>query len=105
MTNKNKQLNLKSLRFLSPKLYNYITDILQETYNIHSYDLQMDAEQKEDGLQVIIRYGETFSHKQANFFTHEQIDNLSNEILDFVNKTGEACTEVLIDDYFKIYAP
>ena len=97
--------NQKSLRLVSAKLYNYITEKLEEKHNIHSYDLQIDASVMDEGMEIAIRFGETFSNIETKFFTHEQVNEISEEIKEFVAQAGEACTEVLIDDYFKIYAP
>ncbi|WP_026905818.1 hypothetical protein [Paucisalibacillus globulus] len=95
----------KSLRLVSPRLYNYITEKLEDKHNIHSYDLQIDASLMDEGIEIAIRFGETFSNIETKFFTHEQVKEISKEVKEFVAQTGEACTEVLIDDYFKIHAP
>jgi hypothetical protein len=95
----------RSLRLVSPDLYNYITTELEDKHNIHSYDLQIDASEMEEGMEITIRFGETFSNIETKYFTHEQVKEISKEVKEFVAQTGEACTEVLIDDYFKIHAP
>jgi hypothetical protein len=105
MTERNRIPKQLSLRLISPKLYTYITEELQRLHNIHSYDLVIDAIPYDEGLEVIIRYGETFSHKCEARFTHKQIDEISTELVEFVKETGEVCREVLINDYFKLHAP
>jgi hypothetical protein len=105
MSQKKHETKVKSLRLVSPRLYTYITNELQQTHNIQTYDLQIDALVKDKGMEITIRYGETFSHKETSFFTYEQIDEVSSEIKEFIAKIGEDCTKVMIDDYFKIYAP
>lgn len=96
----------RSLRLISPKVYNYITETLEQTHNIHSYDLKMDAIPKQDGITIIVRFGETFSHHKEQYFTFDQLEEgICDELKEFVTDLGEACTKVLIDDYFKIYAP
>ncbi|WP_096270212.1 hypothetical protein [Paucisalibacillus globulus] len=105
MNDSKTEIKQKSLRIVSPKLYNYIIQELEDKHNIHSYDIQIDASIMDEGMEITIRFGETFSNKESKFFPHKEIAEISDDIREFVAKTGEACTEVLIDDYFKIYAP
>ncbi|MUK88008.1 hypothetical protein GMD78_06295 [Ornithinibacillus sp. L9] len=96
---------VQSLVIVSPKLYRYITTELEHLYHIHSYDVQIGAIKKKDGIQVIVRFGKHFSKKEEQFFLHEQVKELSKEVKEFVESTGEACKKALIDDYFKMMAP
>ena|SRR5690554_2654449 len=93
-----------SLRSLSPALYEYIINQFLEQYHIHSYDIQVLGVKTETGIQVIVKYGETFSHESEQHFTFEALKN--KDILNtFIQETGEACKKVMIDDYFRTMTP
>lgn len=90
-----------TLRAVSPQLYNYITEILEES-NIHQYDFEASTIEIDNGLQVFIQYGENFSQSQSAFFTFTEINQLDEKIKSFVEEIAEACKEVMIADYFKM---
>lgn len=94
----------KSLITLSPKLYRHITKRLQDRYHIHSYDLQANGLKKEDGLHVIIRFGEHYNHEKEKYISNEALEN-DKKLDPFIKEVGEACKQVLIDDYFKKMTP
>lgn len=91
----------QALRAVSPKLYNYITEILEES-NIHPYDIQTSTIKTDEGLQVFVQYGENFKQSQSSFFSFETINNLDSEINDFTKEIADACKEAMIADYFKM---
>ena len=95
---------IQTLRVIAPDIYQIITSEL-EKQNIHSYDVQINAIKKEQGLQIILLFGENFTHKKEQFFTHEAIKNFSDEIIAFAKETGESCKEVMISEYFKMMRP
>lgn len=99
----NKELELKSLRIVEPKLYSMIVDELEDQ-NIHSYDVQMMASEIEEGIQLVLRYGGSFQHEKRKFFTYDSMKNES-EIQHFAQEIGKACEEVLINEYFKMMRP
>ncbi len=94
----------KSLRVVFPQLYQSILAEL-EKLNIHSYDMQINAEKQKDGVRLILQFGENFTHQKTQFFTYEAIENNSSEMTKFVKVTGEACKEVMINEYFKKMRP
>jgi hypothetical protein len=95
-----------SLRSLSPKLYQYITEKLFEDYHIHSFDVQIDAEEKEEGIHIILRFGEYFTHSEEHFCSSDSLEKDNDKELDeFIDKTGEECKQVLIDDYYRMMTP
>ncbi|WP_188205551.1 hypothetical protein [Alkalibacillus aidingensis] len=105
MSQKETKEKSQSLISVSPKLNREIVSRLEEQYHIHSYDIQANAIKKENGIHILIYFGEHFTHKEDAFFTYEQINQISDEIKEFIEKTGEACKQVLIDDYYKMMAP
>ncbi|SHF54997.1 hypothetical protein [Ornithinibacillus halophilus] len=100
-----KDEQIQSLISISPTLYRLITRELENQYHIHSYDIQVFGIREEDGIRVIIRHGDDFAHKKEQFFFFKQIEDVSDELKDFITSTGESCKQVLIDDYFKRMAP
>ncbi|RKQ30751.1 hypothetical protein [Oceanobacillus halophilus] len=104
MSEKTKKEKINSLISISPKLYRYITSELQKRYHVHSYDLQAGAIKKEHGIHVFLRFGERFSHEKEQFFSDEKLED-GKELDAFIEEAGEACKQVLIDDYFKRMTP
>ena len=91
----------KALRVVSPKLFNYITKILEEA-NIHPYDIQASSIKTKNGLQVFIQYGENFTQSQSAYFSFKSVEMLDDEIFHFVKEIAESCKETMIADYFKM---
>jgi hypothetical protein len=106
LSNKTKENKnqVRSLISVSPKLYRYITSELEKKYHIHSYDLQADAILKENGIHILLRYGEHYNNEKDQFLTHEMLEN--KKVLEtFVEEVGEVCKQVMIDDYFNKMTP
>jgi len=106
LSNKTKksQNQVRSLISVSPKLYRYITSELEKRYHIHSYDLQAGAITKENGIHIFVRFGEHYNHEKDQFLTNEMLED--EKVLEtFVEEVGEACKQVMIDDYFNKMAP
>ncbi|MFD1848513.1 hypothetical protein [Oceanobacillus bengalensis] len=98
------EINIKSLISISPKLYQKITKELENKYHIHSYDLQVTGIKQEEGIKVVLRFGEHFNNEKEQFFSYESLED--DKALDtFIDEAGETCKQVLIDDYFKKMAP
>ncbi|MFC3040630.1 hypothetical protein ACFOGI_10265 [Virgibacillus xinjiangensis] len=95
----------KFLRVLSPKLYRFLTSQLEEQFHIHSYDIQLEGIQEENGILVILQYGEGFTHVEEEVFSMDEIEQEGEDLQDFVQRTGEACREVMIADYYKMVKP
>lgn len=100
----NKEL-ARPLNAVSPRLYRYITSELEKNFNIHTYDLQIDGIKESDEIHVIIKYGKYFTEKLGKIIPIEEIENPSAVLNEFIKEAGEACTKVLIDDYFKKMTP
>ncbi|WP_068672615.1 hypothetical protein [Oceanobacillus sp. Castelsardo] len=106
MSNQTKESKnqLRSLISVSPKLYRYITSELEKRYHIHSYDLQAGAIKKDDGVHIFLRYGEHYNNEKDQFLTNEMLED--GKVLEtFVEEVGEACKQVMIDDYFNKMTP
>lgn len=91
----------QALRAVSPKLFRYITEVLDES-NIHPYDIQASTIKTDAGLQVFIQYGENFKQSQSQLFSYESIERLDNEVHEFVTEIAASCKETMIADYFKM---
>src|SRR5690625_1355945 len=104
MGEKGKNQTMRPLRIISPKLYTLIIGEF-ETYNIHSYDLMIEGEKKDKGIQIRILFGEHFAHTETEFFSFESIEKMSDELIQFIKSAAETCKETMIADYFKMMAP
>lgn len=93
----------KPLRALSPDLYLWMTQELEKQFHIQPYDVQIDGVEKDEGMEVIIRYGEQFSQHSKQFFSSAAINEKS--IQKFIESTGEICQETLIKNYYRMMAP
>ncbi|GGJ85163.1 hypothetical protein GCM10007063_04630 [Lentibacillus kapialis] len=93
------------MRVVLPDLYKKITDKLEEDYNIHKYDIQAQAVQESSGYEAIIYFGDSYAHKNSQYFSNEAIKHKNPEIAEFIEKVGSACKEVMIADYFKMMRP
>jgi len=91
----------RMLRVISPHLFEQITAEL-EKYNVHLNDIQANVVEKDDGLEVIVLFGEHFSQSKSHFFGHSESDFDEVEIKQFANTVAEACKEVMVADYFKM---
>lgn len=92
------------LRAVSPDLFKKVTSDL-EKYNIHLNDIQANAVKKDDGLDVIILFGESFNQFKSHFFTYDEIDSNDVKVSQFINEVAEACKDIMIADYFKMMKP
>ncbi|GAA0611349.1 hypothetical protein GCM10009001_30740 [Virgibacillus siamensis] len=93
---------MQSLRVLFPDLYQFVVNHLEETHNIHPYDVQAHALKDQNGYQLIFHFGEGYAHEESKFFTLDSIKNMDAEIKEFTKTVGEKCKEVMIADYFKM---
>src|SRR5699024_7820567 len=91
----------RMLRAVSPDLFDEITSEL-EKYNIHLNDIQANVIKKEDGLEVIVLFGENFNQPRSQFFTNESVEAQYDDIQRFAYDIAEVCKEVMIADYFKM---
>ncbi|QHS21446.1 hypothetical protein GWK91_00050 [Virgibacillus sp. MSP4-1] len=94
----------RPLMSVSPRLYRYITEELENQYRIHSYDLQLHAIQQEDGIQVLLLFGDNFDHQKKQYFSQEELED-NQALSTFIEEVGEECKKVMIDDYFNRMAP
>jgi len=95
----------KSLRAVSPKLHLLIMSELESKYNIQPYDVQAEAIKKDKGIQVLLKFGERFTHQEEQYFPFSQIRKESKVLDAFIQSSGEACKEVMIQDYYRMMAP
>ncbi|QKY69154.1 hypothetical protein [Lentibacillus sp. CBA3610] len=93
------------MRIILPNLYNEITKQLEEQHNIHPYDIQAKAVTEDSGYQVIIYFGDGFSHRKSKHFSSEAIEKMDTDESGFIEELGDACKEVMIADYFKMMRP
>ncbi|MFZ3577281.1 hypothetical protein [Virgibacillus sp. DJP39] len=91
----------RSLRSVSPQLYSLLVTELEKVH-IHPYDIQANATEKETGYQLLIRFGNDFSHKESVFFSFESIENEDNNVTEFIKNIGETCKQAMIADYYKM---
>ncbi|ASK62637.1 hypothetical protein CFK37_10980 [Virgibacillus phasianinus] len=91
----------QSIRAIAPDLYRYIVNEL-ETIHIHPYDVQANGIKKENGIQLICRFGEEYTHVKSEFFPFEAIGRLDKKLEDFINQLGEECKQSMIADYYKM---
>lgn len=94
----------RTLRIIAPKLYEFITNELEKE-NIHSYDVQMKALQKEEGIHVFLWYGEKYNNQADAFFSHQVVEELGEEIEEFIKNVAESCKEIMLNEYFKMMKP
>lgn len=93
------------MRVILPDLYNEVTKNLEDHHNIHKYDIQAQAIKEASGYEAIIYFGDSYAHKKSQYFSNEAIKNTNHEIIEFIEKVGDACKEVMIADYFKMMRP
>ena len=65
----------------------------------------MNAIEKDKGLQIIVKYGERFDHQSEQFIAFTSIEEKDEKVHSFIEETGKACKQVLIDDYFRMMTP
>lgn len=94
-----------SLQVLFPDLYQFVINYLENTHNIHPYDIQAHAIKEQDGYQLVFHFGEGYAHEKSQFFSDASIENLESEIEEFTKSVGEKCKEAMIADYFKMMKP
>ncbi|MDP4084849.1 MAG: hypothetical protein Q8934_09570 [Bacillota bacterium] len=88
-------------RIVLPKLYNLVNAELEKRH-IHAYDYQAMVIEQDNGIDLILQFGENFSKSESHYFTNEMIEKESNELLDFIQAVGESCKNIMIADYFKM---
>jgi hypothetical protein len=89
------------IRIVLPKLYDFL-NIELEKFHIHSYDYQANMVEKRDGYEIILRFGEGFTQTLSQFFKYEVIEEKGQDLLDFIQLSGESCKNILVADYFKM---
>ncbi|WP_010530761.1 hypothetical protein [Lentibacillus jeotgali] len=93
------------MRVILPDLYKEITTNLEERHNIHKYDIQAHAAKTPSGYEAIIYFGDSYAHMESQYFSNQSIKNMNHEIMEFIERVGNACKEVMIADYFKMMRP
>lgn len=94
----------RMLQIEFPELYQLAVENLQEN-NIHSYDVQLAVKEADTGFELILYFGEAYSHKKSEQFTRNEIESLAPSILEFIKNTAEKIKEVMVSDYFKMMKP
>jgi hypothetical protein len=92
----------KLLRVVSPELYGYLSDEFEKKFNIHPFDIQLEGIEREDGIQVLLHYGEGFANQMDTFFPYSAIAPESDELKEFTVSAGETCKEAMVADYYKM---
>ncbi|MGM8364955.1 hypothetical protein ACLIBG_05650 [Virgibacillus sp. W0181] len=105
MVDKTEQKTAKGLRVIDPKLFRYIVNKLNDSHNIHSYDIEALAVKEASGLTITLRYGENYAQSKEAFFSFEIINNRSEELNAFIQEAADECKEVMVADYFKMMKP
>lgn len=91
----------QSIRVISPSLYSHIASEL-ETIHIHPYDVRVNGIKKENGMELIIRFGDGYAHMKSELFSFEAIEKLDECITEFIKQVGEECKQTMIADYYKM---
>lgn len=94
----------KPMRMVAPALYQQLVSIFDE-FHIHPYDIKANVKQKKEGLEILLRYGETFSKGQSRYFRQQDIEEQNSTVKSFFKETAESCKETLIADYYKMMKP
>ncbi len=105
MVNKIDENMTKSLRIVDPKLYHYIVNKLNDTYNIHSYDVEIVAMTGITGLKIKIRYGEDYKQSKEAFFSFTSLQNHEDDFTIFIDEVAKVCKKAMVADYFKMMKP
>ncbi|MGO4886423.1 hypothetical protein ACJ2A9_01580 [Anaerobacillus sp. MEB173] len=92
------------LRIATPTLYNKLVETL-EPYHIHPFDIQGTVMRKEDGLDVTLRYSQSFSQSETAHFNNDQVEHPDEDVTEFFKATAERCKTQLIKDYYKMMKP
>lgn len=92
------------LRVAAPTLYDCLLKEI-EAFHIHPYDIKASAINKNGGWEVILRYGDGFSHSTTHFFTEDAIHAPDQKGTVFFKQIAEDCQKVLIADYYKMMKP
>ncbi|QHS22470.1 hypothetical protein GWK91_05670 [Virgibacillus sp. MSP4-1] len=98
------KLKVQPLRTVSKPLYEELISELGK-FHIHSFDVQAKAIEKDDGMEIILHFGESFSQQLSKNFTSKQIENTGHEIKEFIRESAEKMKEIMIADYFKMIKP
>ncbi|MDQ0300339.1 UDP-2,3-diacylglucosamine pyrophosphatase LpxH [Salibacterium salarium] len=91
----------KSLRVVAPDIYNKLIQEL-ETYHIQPYDIQANAIEYKDGLQLILYYGEQFPHLEKKFASFEEWSDWTADLSTFIELTAQTLKQTMVADYFKM---
>ncbi|SER64134.1 hypothetical protein SAMN04487944_107109 [Gracilibacillus ureilyticus] len=95
---------MKPLVSAYPRLYEQLLKSLEEE-NIHSFDIEAYATEKDGQAEIEIRFGDNFQHVIKEKFSLNNLTEKNQDYLAFCTKTGETCKETLIQDYFKMVKP
>ncbi|WP_026700641.1 hypothetical protein [Salibacterium aidingense] len=97
----NEQHQEKSLRIVAPDIYNKL--ILElDAYHIQPYDIQANAVEYENGLKLILYYGEQFPHAEEKFASFEEWHEWSKDLSAFMESTAQTLKQTMAADYFKM---
>ncbi|KWZ78736.1 hypothetical protein [Heyndrickxia coagulans] len=91
----------KPLFSVPPPLYHTFMQTF-ELHHIHLYDADPAGVEKENGIEVVLRYGDRFQHETRKCFSFSDIENKAPEVAEFFKQAAESCKEVLIADYYKM---
>src|SRR5699024_992877 len=86
-TNRTKRVE-HSIRTRFPKLYSRMIEKLK-TYNVHSYDIQINIVEEGQQNELILHYGEGYAHTLSQFFTSDQMEAINPGIMTFLENSVE----------------
>lgn len=92
------------LRMMAPHVYEELMETLAQLH-IHPFDVKADAVRDENGLRLVIRYGDGFNQTDSRFFTNESLKRMDGEVIAFFNDIKDACQKAMKTDYFSTMNP
>lgn len=94
----------RPLRFVRPELYDLLLYELEQL-NIHFFDVEAGATKKNTGVEIMLRFGEEFSHNACCFFTNEALGEPYHDVKLFFRQSATLSQRVIVAEYFKMMKP
>lgn len=86
------------LRARYPKLYDIFVAKLEDEH-LHAYDARAVMTNDGDQVTITVLTGENFEKRMESSFTHEQIENIDDSLVQFISEAVDKCKEIVKDDY------
>jgi hypothetical protein len=73
-------------------------------FSIHPYDVEASVMGKQEGMELILRFGDGFTQSTRCYFSETALHD-HEEVRRFFKQSARACQMAMIADYYRMTKP